>query len=254
MIRLYLNTPDNLIAGASIALEAEQARYLVTVMRQKPGDEILIFNGRDGEWRARISDVGKKSLTLEVVMLTRPQPTATGPVLLIALIKRNRLETIIEKATELGVVAIQPVITRRTIADHTNIARLQVIAQEAAEQTERLDVPEIREPLKLEAWLKVREGQWLIFADEMTAHDAQSGEVKPMLAALKGLPETARTAILIGPEGGFDAAERETLRAAGQTLRVNLGPRILRADTAAIAALTMYQAAAGDWQGDKPGQ
>ena len=248
MIRLYLDTSDSLKPAAHIALEAEQTRYLINVMRQKAGDEVLIFNGRDGEWRARIGDVGKKSLNLAMLEQTRPQPEAIGPVLLIALIKRNRLETIIEKATELGVASIQPVITRRTIADHTNISRLQIIAQEAAEQTERLDVPEVREPIKLEAWLKGQGGQWLIFADEMTAHDEETGAVRPMLAALKNLPEGASTAILIGPEGGFDPAERDTLQAATQTLRVNLGPRILRADTAAIAALTLYQAGAGDWR------
>lgn len=153
----------------------------------------------------------------------------------------------IEKATELGAAVIQPVITRRTIADHTNVSRLKLIAIEAAEQTERLDVPDVREPIKLEKALELYGGHALIFGDEDSTHE-EGGGVPGMAGALKSLADKAPAAILIGPEGGFDSQERERLIGHPRALRVNLGPRILRADTAAISALTLYQAVAGDWR------
>ncbi len=244
MIRLYLTPSPDLTAGTVVTLPPDQGRYLTAVMRLGVGDEVSVFNGRDGEWAACLSEAGKKAVRLELLTQTRPQPMSGGPVLAIALIKRARLETIVEKATELGVYAIQPVITHRANAGHTNIDRLQLIAQEAAEQTERLDVPEILPVVKLEKWLETSAFSALIFPDEETTHETS---VKPMLEALKA-DLGGQPAILIGPEGGFDAAERNALRARADVHRVNLGPRILRADTAAISALTLYQAAAGDWQ------
>ncbi|MDC7685203.1 16S rRNA (uracil(1498)-N(3))-methyltransferase [Asticcacaulis sp. BYS171W] len=248
MIRLFIAeaTPP-FTEGLIFPLNPDQGRYVAAVMRQEVGDEISVFNGRDGEWRGRLQAVSKKHVHVELIERTRVQPvTAHPPKLLIALVKRARLETIIEKATELGVGDIQLLITRRTNADHTNVGRLQLIAQEAAEQTERLDVPEVLPPVKLEAWLKSATGT-VIYGDEDSTHETGQRTIPPMSEALTGLGEGA-VAILIGPEGGFDDFERETLRGWPQARAVNLGPRILRADTAAIAALTLYQAICGDWK------
>ncbi len=245
MIRLFLTPSPDLEAGATFPLPPDQGRYLTGVMRLDVGAEVCVFNGRDGEWTARILEVGKKAVRLELVARTRPQTSTRDLVLAIALIKRARLETVIEKATELGVSVIQPVITRRSNADHTNIERLRLIAQEAAEQTERLDVPDVLPVVKLDKWLEANPFTGLIFPDEETTHEA--GAVT-MLDGLKAAQPGAKPAILIGPEGGFDATERDVLRARLDVIRVNLGPRILRADTAAISALTLYQAALGDWR------
>lgn len=246
MIRLYLsNTPD-FVSGLSLSLPPDQGRYLVAVMRKAAGDEIAVFNGRDGEWLARITEAGKKIVRIELVQQTRAQTSGQGPALLIALIKRARLETIIEKATELGASKIQLLITRRSNADHTNVERLRLIAQEAAEQTERLDVPEIEAPVKLEKLLTGFGYSAVFFGDEDSTHDG-GPQTLPMLEAVKGA-DTSDAAILVGPEGGFDDAEREVLRGMANVHPVNLGPRILRADTAAISALTLFQAAAGDWR------
>ncbi len=243
MIRLYLTDPAALSAGLTLSLPPEQGRYLAAVMRKGPGDEISVFNGRDGEWTARIVEAGKKSVRIELTEQTRSQTTGQGPTLLVALIKRNRLETIIEKATELGAAKIQLLITRRSNADHTNVERLRLIAQEAAEQTERLDVPEVLPPLKLEKLLEHMVYDAVYFGDEDSTH-ADDKQTRPMLDVVK--PGAA--AILIGPEGGFDDTERQILRSLPNVRPVNLGPRILRADTAAISALTLFQAAAGDWR------
>ena len=250
MIRLYIAEPcPSFAEGLTLPLPADQGRYLVAVMRLGPDDEVLLFNGRDGEWLARIHLVTKKLVTLEVLRQTRPQPeTGNPPVLAVALIKRARLETIIEKATELGAGAIQLLVTRRTNADHTNVARLQLIAQEAAEQTERLDVPVVIKPVKLESYMKeLRAGERLIYGDEISAHGGVN-DIAPMVQALGTLGADEQAVLLIGPEGGFDDHERAALRGHKQALPVNLGPRILRADTAAISALTLYQAVAGDWR------
>ncbi len=245
MIRLFLTPSPDFAAGAAFNLPPDQGRYLTSVMRLGAGDEISLFNGRDGEWTARILDVGKKAVRLELLAQTRPQ-TATHPLILaITLIKRARLETVIEKATELGVSFIQPVITRRSNADHTNVERLRLIAQEAAEQTERLDVPEVLQVVKLDKWLADGGFTTLIFPDEDTTRETGAAS---MLDGLKAATPGDRPAILIGPEGGFDDSERDVLRGRPDVIRVNLGPRILRADTAAISALTLYQAALGDWR------
>lgn len=244
MIRLHV--PDDLAAGADIAPWPEQGRYLVTVMRLAIGAEVLLFNGRDGEWRATLVEAGKRVCRLSVGARMRPQTEGPDLDLVIALVKRARLETIIEKAAELGVRRVRLVTTRRTNADHTNVARLQAIATEAAEQTGRLDVPEIVAPEKLDRMLDTWDpARQLVFCDE-------GGGVPPMLNALnppgsRG-EDSRKGAILIGPEGGFAPEEGERLRALPFVTAVSLGPRILRADTAAISALTLWQAALGDWR------
>ena len=239
MIRLSLS--QNLSQGAEIALDSDQSRYLVAVMRRAVGDEVLVFNGRDGEWRARLAQVGKRGAMLTVEALTRPQTTGPDLDLVIALVKRARLETIVEKAAELGARRVRLAITERTNADHTNVARLQAIAAEAAEQTGRLDVPQVVAPEKLDQMLDGWDAERrLLFCDE-------AGDAPPALEALKGAP-AGPWAILIGPEGGFSPNERKGLRGRAFAVPAGLGPRILRADTAAISALTLWQAALGDWR------
>ena len=209
-------------------------------MRQAVGDQLLVFNGRDGEWRARIAAVSKRGCTLAIGERTREQATPPDLDLVVALVKRARLETIVEKAAELGARRVRLAITRRTNADHTRVDRLSAIATEAAEQTGRLDVPEILAPEKLDqildAWDPARR---LMFCDE-------GGDARPVIDALKNGP-AGPWAVLIGPEGGFAPEERDRLRSLGFVTPVSLGPRILRADTAAISAVTLWQAALGDW-------
>jgi 16S rRNA (uracil1498-N3)-methyltransferase len=237
MIRLYVTF--DLAAGAPVALDGDQSRYLVAVMRREVGDEVALFNGRDGEWRARISAVAKRATQLVVEERLRPQDAGPDLDLVVALVKRTRLETIVEKAAELGARRVRPVVTARTNAETARVARLQAIAMEAAEQTGRLDVPEIAEPVKLEALLKGWEaGRRLLFCDE-------GGDAAPVLKALAEA-QAGPWAILIGPEGGFSPEERARLRALDFAVPASLGPRILRADTAAISAMTLWQAALGD--------
>lgn len=238
MIRLYV--PHDLASGAELSLDEGQSRYLAAVMRQVVGDEVAVFNGRDGEWLARVAQVGKRTVVLTAVSQARSQHMGPDFDLLIALVKRARLETIVEKAAELGAARVRPVITERTNADHTNVSRLQAIATEAAEQTGRLDVPAVLEPVKLERLIGDWEtGRRLMFCDE-------GGDAAPVLQAMAGGP-AGPWAVLIGPEGGFSPAERGRLRDLSFATPVSLGPRILRADTAAISAMTLWQAAVGDW-------
>ena len=238
MIRLYV--PHDLALGAELALDHGQTHYLASVMRQGVGDELLLFNGRDGEWRVRIGAVTKRAVAVKAEAMIRPQAIGPDVELLIALVKRGRLETIVEKAAELGARRVRPVLTERTNADRARVERLTAIATEAAEQTGRLDVPEVTEPIKLDKLLKAWEpGRRLLFCDE-------AGDARPIPEALKGQP-VGPWAILIGPEGGFSPAERERLRALDYAVPATLGPRILRADTAAISALTLWQTALGDW-------
>ena len=238
MIRLH--TSADLAGGRGLVLPDAQGRYLVQVMRRGPGDEVLLFNGRDGEWRARIVAAGKRATTLEVVDQVRVQPPPGGIVLVMALVKRTPLETVVAKAVELGVAEIRLVTTERTNADHTRIDRLEAIAAEAAEQTGRLDVPVLRAPEPLSRALEaLADDGPLVFCDE-------AGEAPSLLAALEEL-HRGPLAILVGPEGGFSPAERAALRARAGTIPVSLGPRILRADTAALSALTLAQAVLGDW-------
>jgi 16S rRNA (uracil1498-N3)-methyltransferase len=238
VIRLYVDQP--LAEALPIEASPDQARYLLGVMRLKAGDDLLLFNGRDGEWAAGVAETSRRGCVLEPRARIRPQAAGPDLDLVVALVKRARLETIVEKAAELGCRRVRLAITRRTNADHTNVARLRAIVTEASEQTGRLDVPEILAPEKLDrlidGWDPVRR---LLFCDE-------GGDTPPALHALKDAD--GPWAVLIGPEGGFDAAERSRLRAEPFVTVAGLGPRILRADTAAIAALTLWQAAAGDWR------
>jgi len=251
MIRLFV--PQDLAAGVHVEPSEDQRRYLLAVMRLQLDDELLLFNGRDGEWLFKVSGVSKRSCRLTAERPVRPQAFGPDLDLMIALVKRNRLETIVEKATELGARRIRLLITRRTQADHTNVSRLRAIATEAAEQTGRLDVPEVLEPVKLEALLDGwDQDRPLMFCDE--AGDDPSaewggaeGRARPALEALEGQARGA-WALLIGPEGGFAPEERARLRGLQHVTPVTLGPRILRADTAAISALTLWQAVLGDWR------
>lgn len=240
MIRLYVTA--DLAQDVAIGLDHGQSHYLTSVMRRGVGDEVLLFNGRHGEWRAAIEVAGKRGVILRSAALERPQVSGPDVELVIALVKRARVETIVEKAAELGARRVRLVITERTNAERARIDRLSAIAAEAAEQTGRLDVPEILEPIKLakliETW---EEGRRLLFCDE-------AGEARPVLEALASAP-LAPWAILIGPEGGFSQTERQALRNLNYATPATLGPRILRADTAAISALTLWQAAQGDWRG-----
>jgi len=240
MIRLHVSA--DLRAGAQIVLEPDQAHYLTRVMRLGPDDALLVFNGRNGEWLATVAEVGKRGCALTVTTSTRPQAVGPDLDLIIALVKRPRLETIIEKAAELGARRALLISTARTNADRAKLDRLHAIATEAAEQTGRLDVPEVSGPQRLsdvlESWPATRR---LLFCDE-------AGDAPSAAQALAG--ETPGPwAILIGPEGGFSPAERAAIRALPSTVPVSLGPRILRADTAAIAALALWQSRLGDWRG-----
>ena len=251
MIRLFV--PDALSEGGAVTPSPDQTRYLVGVMRLQPGAELLLFNGRDGEWRAAVEAVGKRDCTLSVKARTREQALPPDLDLVVALVKRAPLETIVEKAAELGARRIRLVLTRRTNADHTRVDRLQTIAIEAAEQTGRLDAPEVMAPVKLDALLDAwPEGRRLMFCDEAGDDPAAEwggaeGRARPALQALvEAAPQP--WSVLIGPEGGFAPEERARLRGLSFVTPVTLGPRILRADTAAIAALALWQAAQGDWR------
>jgi 16S rRNA (uracil1498-N3)-methyltransferase len=238
MIRLFIR--HDLAAGAEVALDPGQSHYLASVMRQAVGDEVALFNGRDGEWRAQVMVITKRAVGLKALAQTRPQTMGPDLDLVVALVKRGRLETIVEKAAELGARRVRPTVTERTNADRARVERLAAIATEAAEQTGRLDVPQVSEPVKLAALIKDWDpARRLLFCDE-------AGDALPVLQALKGQP-AGPWAILIGPEGGFSPKERETLRALPYAVPASLGPRILRADTAAIGALSLWQAALGDW-------
>ena len=233
--RLFVD--QALSEAASLTLDGPPANYLANVLRLAAGAQVKLFDDRSGEWIAEIVEAGRKRVTLNVARHLRPREEVPDLWLLFAPIKRGRIDWLIEKATELGAARLVPVITQRTIVDRLNADRLRAHAIEAAEQCERTALPELAEPAKLEALLKSwPPGRSLYFADE------SGGE--PFA------PAPGPAAILIGPEGGFTDAERELVRACPEAKPVSLGPRILRADTAAIAALSLWMAAAGDW--DKP--
>jgi 16S rRNA (uracil1498-N3)-methyltransferase len=253
VIRLFV--PNALSLGAGVVPTPDQARYLTLVMRRGVGDEILLFNGRDGEWRARVAEVSKRGCLLEPVAETRPFRPTPDLELAVAVVKRHRLETIVEKAAELGCRRVRLVLTRRTNAERVKIERLQAIAVEASEQTGRLDVPEILEPIQLGRLLDGWEaGRSLVFCDEAgddpsAEWGGDSGRAGPALQTLQPQgPAEGGATVLIGPEGGFDPEERKRLRGLPFVTAVGLGPRILRADTAAISALTLWQATRGDWR------
>lgn len=236
--RLYVT--GDLGAGMAVALDEGPSHYLLHVMRAKPGNRVLLFNGREGEWLAEIGQASKRGVTATCLSQTRPQAGEPDIWLAFAPIKKTPADYLVQKATELGVSRLLPVFTRRTIVARVNLERMAANAAEAAEQSERLTVPEIREAADLDkllaSWPKERR---LYFCDE-------GGGAKPLAEAAGDVGGPA--AILTGPEGGFDPAERDLLRAQSFVVPVTLGPRILRADTAALAALTIWQSTAGDWR------
>ena len=239
--RLYVEAA--LAAGDVVACAHEQANYLLNVLRLKAGDAILVFNGRDGEWRARIETPTRKTCVLQITEQTRAQEGGPDIDYLFAPLKRARLDYMVQKATELGVARLRPVMTRRTIAERVNVERMRANAIEAAEQCGILRVPEVAAPQRLEAVLAAWDaGRALVLCDE----DAAVASPLAALAYLAGAPRPL--AVLIGPEGGFDPAEREALLRRPETVRISLGPRVMRADTAAIAALALVNAVAGDWR------
>lgn len=238
-IRLYITQP--LAPGGSVTLEEAQAHYVARVMRARVGDALILFNGKDGEWRGEITDIAKRSVTLDVREKRREQQASPDLWLLFAPIKHARIDFIAQKATELGVSALCPVITRHTITQNVNTERLFANAVEAAEQCERLDVPEVKAPVSLQEllanWPQERR---ILLCDE----SGQSPPIRERLATLAPGP----WAVLIGPEGGFAKGELELLHSLPYVQGISLGPRILRADTAALAVLACFQAWAGDWQ------
>ncbi len=243
--KLRLFVPDLLAEGAKVAPDEGQTHYLLHVMRAREGTRVLLFNGRDGEWRAEVSGVTKRSCELRCERQTRQQEGVPDLWLAFAPIKKTPSDYVAQKATELGVAVLQPVITNRTIARRVNLDRLRANAIEAAEQSERLSVPDISEPLSLTQLLQ----RWpaerhILFCDE-------GGDAAPILGALSRAGR-GPWGILTGPEGGFDPAERALIRSHALVTPVTLGPRIMRADTAALAALAVWQAVLGDW-GHTPG-
>lgn len=239
MIRLFV--PNDLAADTGIVLGRDQSHYLANVMRLKEGETVALFNGRDGEWSATLQKVAKAGVAIHVHAQARPQVPEPDLWLLAAPIKKDRVDLVAEKATELGISRLWPVFTRRTVMSRVNTERLAANMIEAAEQCERLSVPEMTEPAALDKVLSGWDaGRPLLFLDE-------SGSGQPIAHALAGM-NPGKLALLVGPEGGFDEAERAMLARLSFTVPVGLGPRILRAETAAIAALSVVQALVGDWK------
>jgi 16S rRNA (uracil1498-N3)-methyltransferase len=240
--RIRLFTGEDLGAGRAIELGAQPSHYLQHVMRRRAGDAVRLFNGRDGEWSATIAEPARKCVRVLVNEQTRPQDHVRDIVLLFAPIKKAPMAYLVEKATELGVARLQPVVTARTQGGHVSAERLGAYAIEAAEQSWRLSVPEISPPASLTAALEVLSKETrVLYCDERR-------EALPALQALEA--ERAHKgrawAILIGPEGGFDAAEQSMLAQRPNIVPVSLGPRIVRAETAAVMALTLWQSVLGD--------
>jgi 16S rRNA (uracil1498-N3)-methyltransferase len=236
--RLHVEAP--LSEGASVALDRAQSHYLTTVLRLKSGGRVLIFNGRDGEWDAAI-DVHKRAVALQVGVKTRAQTQSTDLHYLFAPLKAARLDYMVQKAVEMGVSRLQPVLTRHGQIARVNVARIRANAIEAAEQCGILTLPEIAELLPLSHVLAAQEpGRYLVFCDE-------DAEVADPVAALTKVPPRSPLSVLVGPEGGFAEDERAALLKLPNLVRLALGPRILRADTAAVAALALVQAVIGDW-------
>ena len=225
-----------LSSGATVAVDGPQAHYLGNVLRMKAGDRLLLFDGVSGEWIAEVVEAGKKRATLLVREQTKPQESVPDVTLAFAPVKKGRVDWLVEKAVELGVARLQPVITQRTIVDKLNLERMRAHIVEAAEQCGRTALAVIDEPAKLDAFLRAREPERpLYFADET------GGEA----VATAFIPGPAT--ILTGPEGGFTPEEAAAIRAAPAARAISLGPRILRAETAALAAVAAWMASVGDW-------
>jgi 16S rRNA (uracil1498-N3)-methyltransferase len=245
--RLYVEAP--LAGGAALPLDRGQANYLINVLRRKTGDPVLVFNGRDGEWRARLETVSRKGAALTVVEQTRPQSAPGDLDYLFAPLKQARLDYLVQKVVELGVSRLVPVLTRHGQVARVNLDRIRANAVEAAEQCGILALPEIAAPIALERLL----AEWvperlMVFCDE-------EAPVRDPVAVLEEARDTTPPAlgpmaitVLVGPEGGFSEDERAGLLKLPNLVRLSLGPRILRADTAAVAVLALVQATLGDWR------
>ena len=237
--RLFVT--DGLTIDRPVLLGREQSHYLANVLRMREGAEVLVFNGRDGEWLAKVAEVGKKAVTLALEEQTRPQPPLPDLIYAFAPIKAGRLDYMVQKAVEMGAGLIQPVITQHTQMAKVGTERLQANALEAAEQCGILAVPTVAEAVRFDALLAGWDaGRRLIFCDEGAPDDNP-------LDALRTIRET-KLGVLIGPQGGFSEDERRQLHALPFVTAIPLGPRILRADTAAVAALAVIQAGIGDWR------
>lgn len=237
--RLYVDA--DLAASRDVVLGRDQAHYLKNVLRLGERAEVLAFNGRDGEWRCEVIDSGKRGASLWPVTQARKQPATSGPVYAFAPIKHARLDYMIQKAVEMGVSRLSPVFTQHTQVNRMNAERMRANAIEAAEQCGVLALPEIDEPRAFANWLgALPPDSVLVFCDE-------ESDSRDAVELLKGAPEGKMT-VLIGPEGGFSVEEREALNRRKNVIALSLGPRILRADTAAVAALALVQAIRGDWR------
>lgn len=235
--RLFV--PQPVTAGAPVTIDGNAAHYLGKVMRIQSDDAVILCDNETGEWACKVLDAGKRQVMLEPIEMLRPREQVPDIWLVPALLKKDRFDLVLEKATELGVRAIRPIVTRRCVADKLNAERARSIVTEAAEQCARTALPELAEPVKLDALLR----EWpadraLFFADELGG--AQASEA---FAAHSG-----PAALLTGPEGGFDDTEREAIRAHPQARAISLGPRILRGETAAIAATALWMGTVGDWR------
>ena len=234
--RLFV--PGPLAEGVSVVIEGGQAHYLARVMRIGEGDAVVLCDDATGEWTARVASAGKREVVVVPEVRTREREQVPDFTLCAALLKKSNFDLVLEKATELGVRRVQPVITRRCVADSLNAERARAIVTEAAEQCARTALPELAVPAKLDALLRAwPEGRSLFFADETGGEPAAAA-----FAASLG-----PAALLIGPEGGFDEAERAAIRALPAARPISLGPRILRGETATIAATALWMGLAGDW-------
>jgi 16S rRNA (uracil1498-N3)-methyltransferase len=238
--RLYVDAA--LAAGSEIALEREQANYLLNVLRLKRGEELLLFNGRDGEWQAELAGQGKRALSAIVRTRLRAQPRPGDLHFMFAPLKHARLDYLVQKAVEMGASRLQPVITRHTQVARVNLERMRANVIEAAQQCGVLSVPEVCAPIDFVELSSALGGErLLVFCDERA-------EGQDPIAALSAVGTSKPLALLIGPEGGFAEEERAALRKLAHVARIALGPRILRADTAGVAALALVQAVLGDWR------
>ncbi|MGA1829390.1 16S rRNA (uracil(1498)-N(3))-methyltransferase [Rhizobium wenxiniae] len=237
--RLFVDAP--LSADSLYEVSSEQFNYLANVLRLEAGAKVLVFNGRDGEWLAEITFPSRKKIVLQPIEQTRPQPETSDLHYLFAPLKVGRLDYLVQKAVEMGAGTMQPVMTQHVQGKITNLDRLRANVTEAAEQCGVLSIPEVCEPRKLadilERWSEDRR---IIFCDE----GDEGQNPLPILAKVK----EKKLALLVGPEGGFSEEERSLLRSLPYVTAIPLGPRILRADTAAVAALAVIQAAIGDWK------
>ncbi|MBF9195606.1 16S rRNA (uracil(1498)-N(3))-methyltransferase [Microvirga terrestris] len=238
--RLFVEAP--LQTGAKVALDRGQANYLLNVLRLKDEDSVLIFNGRDGEWRAEVSVEGRKAADLVCVERIREQGTPYDIIYAFAPLKHARLDYMVQKAVEMGAGVLQPVLTQRTQSSRVNLDRMRSNAIEAAEQCGILSIPEVREEENLERFLKgLEEDRLVVFCDE------NAPVSNPVDALAKLGNKHSRLVVIVGPEGGFTDQERALVAAHERCVCVSLGPRILRADTAAVAALAIVQSVLGDW-------